>query len=466
MRGRLSIGLRWTFRYTLALLVTVSIFGSYTYSRIAARTEQDAKLVLALQVEELMEAIDRAGVASNSVANSLDRSVTVAESDLKLGLQVFDTQGRLLHAGGSLLKHPLDLPREVREGKAERFWREMEAEGENYPYVVVAVRHDSAFVQGSLYTRKFVRNARDVRDIYLYSALPLLLITAVLGYWLARGSLRPIQEINRTARRISSTHLEEPIPTTGSGDELDELANTLNDMMQRIRQGVTRMRRFSANAAHELRTPLNAIRSQLEVTLEKEREPTEYRHILTELAGEVESLSNSVHGMMRLAQSEAGLPRDQRVPVDLVGLLREVIEFFEPLASEAGVAIQADLGPPISVPGDPSWLHQLFANLLHNALKYTPAGGRILVLVEVQGPRVAVHVTDTGIGIAAEEADRVFEPFHRVGVRQETPGVGLGLTLAREIARAHDGEIVLASEPGKGSTFSVWLPRGIPWENQ
>jgi heavy metal sensor kinase len=458
VRRRLSIGLRWTLRYTLALLVTVSVFGSYTYSRIAARTEQDARLVLQLQVEELIEAIERAGTASNAVANSLDRSVTVAESDLKLGLQVFDAQGRLLHAGGSLLKHPLDLPRELREGRVERFWREMEVEGENYPYVVVAVGLDEAFVQGSLYTRKFVRNARDVRDIYLYSMLPLLLITAMLGYWLARGSLRPIQEINRTARRISGTHLEEPIPTTGSGDELDELANTLNDMMQRIRQGVARMRRFSANAAHELRTPLNAIRSRLDVTLEKEREPAEYQRILTELAGEVESLSNSVHGMMRLAQSEAGLATDQRVPVDIPALLREVIEFFEPLAQEASVAIEADLGAPVHVPGDRSWLHQLFANLLHNALKYTPSGGRIHICIEAQGPQVAVHVADTGIGILPEETDRVFEPFHRVGVRQETPGVGLGLALAREIARAHDGEIVLASEPGKGSTFSVRLP--------
>ena len=461
MRPRLSIGARWTLRYTLALLVTIFVFGSFTYSQIAVRTERDAKLVLELQVEEVVEAIERAGPESGSVASSVDRSVTVAESDLKLGLQVFDAQGRLLHAGGSLLKHPLDLPAELREGTAARFWREMEVQGENYPYVVVAVRLEDAFVQGSLYTRKFVRNARDVRDIYLYSAIPLLLITAALGYWLARGSLRPIQEINRTARRISSTHLEEPIPTTGSGDELDELANTLNDMMDRIRLGISRMRRFSANAAHELRTPLNAIRSRLEVTLEKEREPAEYQHTLTELAAEVEALSNSVHGMMRLAQSEAGLSPDQRVPVELTGLLHEVIEFFEPLASEAGVALGTRLDVPIEVPGDPSWLHQLFANLLHNAVKYTPPGGRVQVSIEAHGPRVAVRVADTGIGIAPEEADRVFEPFHRVGVRQETPGVGLGLALAREIARAHDGDISLESAPHKGSTFTVWLPRRV-----
>ena len=155
----------------------------------------------------------------------------------------------------------------------------------------------------------------------------------MLGSWLARGSLRPIKEINLTARRITGTHLEETIPTTGNRDELDDLAHTLNEMIASIRASVVRMQRFSANAAHELRTPLNAMRSRIDVTLEKQREPEEYRRILGEMAEEVESLSSSVHAMMRLAQSEAGLQPEQRVPVEISSLLGEVVEFFRPLAS-------------------------------------------------------------------------------------------------------------------------------------
>jgi signal transduction histidine kinase len=200
------------------------------------------------------------------------------------------------------------------------------------------------------------------------------------------------------------------------------------------------------------------MRSRLEVTLENAREPEEYRRILSEMAAEVESLSNSVHAMMRLAQSEAGLQPEQRVPVDLSSLLVEVVAFFEPLADDAGVELTVQPADSVTVPGDPSWLHQLFANLLHNAVKYTPAGGRIEIKLTTGGARVGVVVHDTGIGIDPEQASRVFEPFHRVGAPPGTTGVGLGLPLAREIARAHGGEIVLESEPGKGSTFTVWLP--------
>jgi signal transduction histidine kinase len=467
VRRRLSIGAQWTLRYTLALVVTVTIFAAFIYSQIWRRTERDARVWLSLQVKDLAEAVARYGHDSPAVARALETSVAVAEDDFKLGLQVFDRGGNLVLAGGSLVKYPLALPAEllarpepipIAEGEPPaRLFREVET-GEHYPYLVLALPVNEAFVQGSIYKRKFVRNARDVRNIYFYSAPALLLVTAAIGYGLARGSLRPIQQINTSARRISGTNLEETIPTTGSGDELDELANTLNDMMERIRQGVGRMRRFTANAAHELRTPLNAIRSRLEVTLEKDRDPQQYRQILLELAAEVESLSDSVHGLMRLAQSEAGLAPEQRVPVDLVALISEVVEFFGPLGEEAGVELHARLDAPVIVPGDRSWLHQLFANLVHNGLKYTPRGGRVSVEVLPEADRVGVRVADTGIGVAPEEADRIFEPFHRVGARPDAPGVGLGLPLAREIARAHGGEIQLESAHGVGSTFVVWLP--------
>ena len=233
-------------------------------------------------------------------------------------------------------------------------------------------------------------------------------------------------------------------------------------MIASIRASVRRMQRFSANAAHELRTPLNAMRSRIDVTLEKQREPEEYRRILGEMAEEVESLSNSVQAMLRLAQSEAGLQPEQRVPVEISSILGEVVEFFQPLAADAGVTLSLQPADPVTVPGDPSWLHQLFANLLHNAIKYTPSGGRVEVAVapgeEDEGEWVEVIVRDTGIGIDPEQASRVFEPFHRAAARPEASGVGLGLPLAREIARAHGGEIVLESEPGSGSRFTVRLP--------
>jgi two-component system heavy metal sensor histidine kinase CusS len=276
-----------------------------------------------------------------------------------------------------------------------------------------------------------------------------------------RGSLRPIAAINRAAQRISGTHLDERIPTTGSGDELDQLANTLNEMMARIRRSVEHMQRFSANAAHELRTPLNALRSRLEVTLENDRSPDEYRKILGETAEQVALLSDSVHAMLRLAQSEAGLAPEHRVPVPIAPLLEEVADFFGPLAEEQGLALELGAFDDATVSGEPAWLRQAVANLVDNAIRYTPEGGRIQLSAQRDdGARaVAIRVADTGPGIEAAEQERIFEPFHRVrGEHAAGPGAGLGLALAREIARAHGGDVSVESAPGEGSRFTVRLP--------
>ncbi len=455
MRRRLSIGVQWTLRYTLALLVTVSIFGVYTYAQIASRTERDARLVLELQVNEV--AVHAAADGPEARVDTIERGIASAESGLKLGFALFDEEGELLVARGSLARYPTPLPQGVLAGEDQSAFDEIDV-GENYPYLVMAVRSPPGFVQGALYTRPFVRNAREVRDIYLYSLPVLLLLTAALGYGLARGSLRPLAEMNTTARRISGTNLEERIPTRGSGDELDELAATLNDMIARIGRSVERMRRFSGNAAHELRTPLNALRSRLEVTLEQPRDAEEARKALEETAQEVESLSDVVHAMMRLAQSEAGLAPEQRTSVDVASLLREAVDFFAPLAEEAEVELTAELGEPLQVPGDSAWLHELFANLLDNGIKYTPAGGKVAVEVESTPEAVLVRVRDDGHGIPREDLSRIFEPFHRVGDRSTAPGVGLGLPISREIARAHGGELWAESPPGEGATFLVRLP--------
>ncbi len=459
----LSIGARFTLRFTLALLVTVSLFAGLLYNQLVQQVESAARSFLVVQVRDLAELVERDGLLAPSVARALERSVLVAESDYKLGLQVFDARGRTVAAGGTLARHPLPpspAPPPLRPGAppAEEVFRQVDL-GESYPYLVVSAGAGEGSVQGALYTRRFVRNARDLRNLFLYTAPVMLLVTAAIGYWLARGSLRPIQQVTATARRISGTNLEETLPTRGTGDELDELAATLNDMMDRIRAGMARTRRFAANAAHELRTPLNRMRGRLEVSLEKERSAEEYRGLLEEVAVEVEGLSESLHGLLRLAQSEAGIAPGQRTDVDLRGLLEDVVSFFEPLADERGVVLEHTLEGAGRVSGDASWLHQLFANLVHNALKYSDAEARVAVVCMAEPGRVAIEVRDEGVGIPADEAERIFEPFHRVRSQPGAPGVGLGLPLAREIARAHGGDIHLASEPGRGSVFRVDLPR-------
>jgi heavy metal sensor kinase len=460
---RLSIGAKWTLRYTAVMLLAVSLLAAYTYWRIDERFLHEARFLVDLQLKELVDALETATPRDPAFRAMVASSAEVAGPDLKLGLQVFDAAGRPQLAAGSLQEYSLGLPESLPEDTEDRVSRIVSFPAdEKYPYLVVTRRlPDGGSVQGAIYLRRFVRNARSVRDIYLWT-LPLAVIfTLALGSWLVRGSLRPIAAITRAARRISGTHLEERVPTTGSGDELDGLASTLNEMMDRIRRSLERTQRFSANAAHELRTPLNALRSRLEVTLEQERTPDEYRKALAETAEQVAALSESVHAMLRLAQSEAGLRPEHRVPVDVGAVVREVVEFFEPLAAEQGVALALGRADDARLAGEPAWLHQCFANLVDNAIRHTPEGGRIDVEIERQGEEaVVVSVADSGTGIPAEELERIFEPYHRVRATNGRggPGAGLGLPLAREIARAHGGELRVESEPERGSTFRVRLP--------
>jgi heavy metal sensor kinase len=445
--------------YTAALLVIISLFEVYVYVRIDQSLEYDARLLLKDRAQELVQELADSN-GPKELTENVDRHIASAEPGAMLGIAVYDSAGNLLIARGSLQGKIPEIPREILQGSRTTPVVYRVELADHLPHLVLATRAPNGIVQVTVSERRFEARARHLAKV-MGVALPLLLLlTLGMGWLLARGSLRPIAQITATARRITGANLDEQIPTTGSGDELDQLAATLNDMIARLRQSMERMRQFSADAAHELRTPLAALRSQIEVTLEKERTPSEYRVVLSGLLEEVATLGDAVHAMLRLASSEAGIDPTRRASVALVPLLDEVMDFFEPVADEHEVELRRSSCPEVSISGDPTWLHQLFANLLHNAIKYTPAGGRVTIEASLHGGRVAVRVRDTGVGIPKSEQERVFARFHRTGARQEVPGSGLGLPIAREIARAHGGSIELESTPGAGSTFTVWLPLG------
>ena len=230
-------------------------------------------------------------------------------------------------------------------------------------------------------------------------------------------------------------------------------------MLGRIRAGVEQMHRFNANAAHELRTPLHRIGSRLDATLSQPRDAAAYRDALLDLRTEVDALGGGVNALLRLAQMESGLDPAHTGPVELAKLLRTQLEFFAPLAEARGIPlVLVEPLPAASVLGDPSWLERLFSNLLDNALKYSGAGERVDVSMRLEAESVRITIADNGPGIAAEDLPHLFERFARGAGHTERGGFGLGLPLAREIARAHDGALEVESEPGRGSRFTIALP--------
>jgi signal transduction histidine kinase len=400
------------------------------------------------------------------------RAVTRGRSDasddtvLRVGDLALDLRRRRAERGGC----PIELPR--RQFDVLEFFmrrpglvvsRSMLVEaGRSEPYWVLALRAgDAGWVQVTLYSRSFVRRAHRVRYAFL-AGLPLAaIVSLIVGGVLARASFRPISGMLDSVRAIRGGALDVRVPVRGTGDELDQIAVAFNGALDRLEASMEALMRFSHDAAHQLRSPLTALRGRIEVAQHAQPASGELRPLLDGLLEDATRLSELVDAILALSRTSAGLRTAQRQAVDLATLVGEVVEFFEPLAREKGIALgtrAGDLGARATVSGDPAWLHQLFVNLVENAIHFTGPGGRIEVALRREAGDAVVELRDTGRGIPPAELERVFERFHRLALPGDEPGVGLGLPLAREIARIHGGDVTAASVAGVGSTFSVRLP--------
>jgi two-component system OmpR family sensor kinase len=296
--------------------------------------------------------------------------------------------------------------------------------------------------------------------------VPVGLVAAVLvGSWIAHGALEPVDRIISEVREITdgrSLHrrLAEPLVK----DELGRLAATLNQMMTRLERSFAVLRRFTADASHELKTPLTVLRAGVERALTTPSVPQETLAVLEETLQEIKRMTELVDALLTLARADEGIAPLHREPVDLRAIVEEVRETGELLAEEAGVQMEVTAPPdPVIVPVDASRIRQLILNLLTNAVKYTPSGGSVRMQLGQEDGRVTVTVADTGIGIAAGDLPHIFDRFWRADSARtrtgERPGAGLGLAICKWIAEAHGGTIDVQSRPGRGTTFTVTLPR-------
>jgi heavy metal sensor kinase len=297
--------------------------------------------------------------------------------------------------------------------------------------------------------------------LVLAAVLPVALLLAGGGGWvLARRALKPVERMTEAARRISAEHLTGRLEETGSGDELDKLAQTLNEMLGRLDAAFKEMRQFTADASHELQTPLTILKGEMEVALRSPRSPEEYQRALKSGLEEIDRIAHLVDGLLLLARADAGVLRMDRRPVDLAQLVEEVLGQARILADARSIHLRLAAAEPVSIQGDHAHLRRLLLNLVDNGIKYTPPGGQVTISLKSEGRWASMQVEDTGIGIPAEDQARIFQRFYRSAEARwrGEGGTGLGLCIARSIAEAHRGRIEIESTPGRGSTFTVFLP--------
>jgi heavy metal sensor kinase len=297
--------------------------------------------------------------------------------------------------------------------------------------------------------------------LLLLIGIPATLVLAIaIGLFLAGRALDPIDRITRTAAQIGAGDLSRRLHLPHRRDEVGRLAATFDAMLDRLEASFERQRRFTADASHELRTPLALMISQADVTLERSRSADEYREVLDGMRGDARRMSQLLGDLLTLARADDGKLDLGREPLDLGELAEDVVATMTPLADERGICLDVQLVEHVVVDADQTRLTQLLVNLVDNALKYTPAGGTVMVVVDRASDEAVLQVADTGVGIAASHLPRIFERFYRVDAARARSdgGVGLGLAICRWIVEAHGGTIEVESKVGKGTTFTVRLP--------
>lgn len=309
-----------------------------------------------------------------------------------------------------------------------------------------------------------LENAQHTLDLLrflLWSTIPVVIVIACLGgAWLSGRALKPVNDIAASALTISIENLAERLPVLTTGDELARLTEVLNTMFARLESAVKTLSQFVADASHELRTPLAVIRTTAELALRRARTPESYRDSLQEVAAEAERMTRLVEELLILARSETATAEMPLGAVDVREVLADVCDEMRSLAEMRQIRVHASYGAsggdgPTVVAGNRPALHRLFLVLLDNALKFSRPGGEVFLKVESRESRVSVSIEDFGVGISENDLPHIFERFYRSDTARTGGGHGLGLSLAKSIARVHGASIDVHSTEGAGSRFQV-----------
>jgi len=297
------------------------------------------------------------------------------------------------------------------------------------------------------------------QGVFLVTMALLIGLATGVGWFMARRAVSGVEAITRTAQGISGGTLERRVPLKGRGDEIDLLAMTFNQMLDRIQSLVSEIRQMGDDIAHDLKSPLTRIRGMAEIALTTGKSPSEYEAMAASTIEECDRLLDNINTMLMISKTEAGVEKPSRERIDLALFVRDACELFGTTAEDKGLTLSCDVPEECVIRGDAGMIQRLLSNLLDNAIKYTPAGGTVEVsLSEIKGQGATLTVKDTGIGISKRDLPHIFERFYRGDQSRSESGAGLGLSLAKAIVLAHGGNITVESRPHEGSAFTVTLP--------
>ncbi len=460
-----SVRVRLTLWYIAILGATLVLFSALVYYQMSRSLYKsvDRKILTISEVIASSLAPNSRSVFSNIEEKLAEK---VGKQPSAKFIQLLDRSGNIGSKSLNLRNKRLPVSFEALKNASQGIvtYETKEVFGEPLRIITYPVKRKGSGIRSIVQVATSLAEVRDTlrRLIFiLASVVPLALIIASIGgTFLANKVLKPISEINRITKEITSKNLGLRVPQPTMHDELGQLVETINGMIERLENSFKQIQQFTADASHELKTPLTILKGEAELALRKDRKPEEYRQYLESSLEEINRLSRLVQDLLVLSKADMGRLTLQKEPLNLASLAEACCEQCRFLGEEKSIQVVFERPTDVWVMGDPYRLKQMFYNLIENAIKYSNPGQKVEILVEKNGGYAKVLVKDQGFGIAKEDLPYIFDRFYRVDKSRsrEAGGTGLGLSICKWIAEAHNGKITVESSAGRGSCFTVWLP--------
>lgn len=456
--GLQTLGLRLVLGYALLFVASIAVLAALTYVLFVHFMREPDRAFMQAQARELAAAYVRGGLPA------LRRELVDVPNDERreeLLVRLAAPDGRTLLLYNPDAWKPAEVAQLERQAApADAAWLSLGPAADGDVLEAFALRlPDGTVLQAGLDADLREDALTSIREVFLTIALPVLVLALVVGAFMAYRALQPVRQLVRTLHAVIDTgDIRTRVPREGVRGEFADLIYLFNRMLDRIEALVAGMRGTLDNVAHDLRTPMTRLRGRAELALQEERDVHTYREALADSLETSETVMTMLDTIMEVAEAEAGTLPLRLEPLRVSDVVNDVIELYRFVAEDEEVALHAHVPPDLVVTADRSRLRQALANLIDNAVKYTPAGGQVDVEAGTEAGGIWLRVRDTGAGISAADLPRIWDRLYRGDLSRSARGLGLGLSLVKAIVTAHGGRVEVESTPGVGSVFTVYLP--------
>ena len=462
-----KIGFKITLWYSLSVMVILGVTGTFLYYSLQHKLRNQFHLILLDESIEILQPFLNGNLDLKAL-NSIIEKESASQLHYQMSIRLLDSKQNIVVSSTSFLDHFLMASENayINAINGKETFEMVHVENKSNPYLLLTkpvVRNGSEkyVLQISMYMRDVYKPSKYFKE-NIIMLIPGLLIITIFGGWLiAKKSLAPIDRINKEAQKITALSLNTRLKPSYTGDELDELINTINLMLNRLDNSFQKLVQFTSDVSHELRTPIATLKAGIEVALAEKMTVEEYNQLLERFLCQFERISRLIENLMVLLRSDAGSKVLNTRTFSLSTTLKELCNTFSLVAEAKNVQIKINEMADVRINGDEILLQRVFSNFLDNAIKYTPPDGNVYVSLKNNSDNVLVIIRDTGIGIPEDQHEKIFDRFFRVDPSRSrnTGGAGLGLSISKNIVELHNGKIAVESKLGVGSTFIVTIPK-------